>query len=85
MWDWDEGVYANIPTNDIVDAIYYAWNYECDVYKVGSEELVFSGREDDDTNSELLEPYGLRMIEHDGLRKLQSIETGEIHNAPWEE
>jgi hypothetical protein len=84
-WDWDGGGFKKIPSNDIVEAVYIAWNYEFDVYEVDGEEknLIFSGREDNEFNSEMLEKYGVKMIDHEGYRKLQHLETGEIHNAEW--
>lgn len=84
MYDWDEGCYYIIPKENIVDAIHYAWNYEFDVYDRESGELIFSGQEDDDFNSEMLEPYGVRVIETEKHRCLQTIETGEIHLAEWQ-
>ncbi|AHN66591.1 hypothetical protein Bcp1_116 [Bacillus phage Bcp1] len=84
MYDWDEGCFYIIPKNNIVDAIHYAWNYEFDVYDRETGELIFSGQEDDDFNSEMLEPYGIRLIENGTHRCLQTIETGEIHLAEWQ-
>jgi hypothetical protein len=52
--------------------------------EVASEELIFSGREDNEGNSEMLKPYGLRLINDGSLRRLQNIETGEIYTAEWE-
>jgi hypothetical protein len=84
-WDWDGGEYKKIPSNDVVEAIYIAWNYEFDVYMNEGEEkrLIFSGHEDNESNSEMLKPYGIRLIDHKGERKLQNIETGEIYKADW--
>ncbi|QEG04186.1 hypothetical protein [Bacillus phage BC-T25] len=84
MWDWDEGCFYLIPKEDIVDAIYFAWNYEFDVYEVESGDKIFSGQLDDEENSEMLEPYGLRLIEGETERNLQNIETGEIYKADWQ-
>lgn len=83
-YDWDEGKYKLIPSNDIVEAIYIAWNYEFDVYEVATENIIFSGREDNEVNSEWLEPYGIRLIDTGKYRRLQNIETGEIYKATWE-
>lgn len=84
MWDWDSGEFVVIPTNDIVAAIYYAWNYEFDVYNVATDELIFSGHEDNVDNSELLKEYGLRVFDGYRYRYLQNIETGEIYKAHWQ-
>lgn len=83
-YDWDSGVFRLISSNNIVEAIHIAWNYEFDVYEVETENLIFSGREDNETNSEMLEPYGLRLIDDGDRRKLQNIKTGEIYEVDWE-
>lgn len=83
-WDWDGGGYKLLPSNDIVEALHIAWNYEFDVYETETKAMIFSGREDNETNSEWLKPYGLRLIDHDKYRRLQNIETGEIYKDPWE-
>ncbi|QIW88809.1 hypothetical protein P59_212 [Bacillus phage P59] len=82
-YDWDAGEFVLIASNDIVEAIHTAWNYEFDVYEVETEDLIFSGREDNEANSEMLEPYGLRLIDGDKYRVLQNIETGEIYTPDW--
>jgi hypothetical protein len=82
-WDWEIGEFKKIPSNNIVEAIYIAWNYEFDVYEADTQKLIFSGQLDNEENSELLQKYGIRMIDHNGYRKLQDIESGEIYEAPW--
>lgn len=86
-YDWDEGVYKLLPSNDIVEAIHIAWNYEFDVYDVKLDELIFSGKYDNEENSEWLEPYGIRLIDDpDGKhRVLQNIETNELYRPNWRE
>lgn len=84
MYDWDEGVFQLLPTNNIVEAIYIAWNYEFNVYEVETEEIIFSGQADNEDNSEWLEPYGVRMIDGDRYRVLQDIKTGEVYEADWQ-
>lgn len=83
-WDWDEGKFKLLMTNNVVDAIYTAWNYEFDVYEVETENIIFSGQEDNEWNSDMLEPYGIRMINDGDHRKLQNIETGETYTADWQ-
>lgn len=85
-YDWDGGDFRFLPTNNIVEAIHTAWNYEFDVYEVETKKLIFSGQEDNEGNSYMLEPYGLRLIDDpDGkYRVLQNIETGEKHYASWQ-
>ncbi|AQY42414.1 hypothetical protein P4V72_05810 [Bacillus thuringiensis] len=85
MWDWDEGRFYAIPMENVVEAIYFAWNYEFDVYEIDSGEMIFSGQLDNEDNSEMLEKYGLRVIDGEKYRNLQNIETGEIYKANWEE
>ncbi|MCI0768603.1 hypothetical protein [Bacillus sp. TL12] len=85
MWDWDEGCFYIIPKEDVVEAIYYAWNYEFDVYEKESDEMIFSGQLDNEDNEEMLKKYGLRVIDGEKYRSLQNIETGEIYKASWGE
>ena len=84
MYDWDSGKFRVIPRANIVEAIYYAWNYEFDTYDRETDECILSRMDSDEANCDLLEPYGLRLIEHGGYRKLQNIETNEIYSASWE-
>ena len=84
VYDWDEGKMKFLPSNNIVEAIYMAWNYEFDVYEVATEGMIFSGKEDNETNSEMLESYGVRLIDDGDHRKLQSVFTGEIYSAEWQ-
>ena len=84
MYDWDSCKYIKIPTNDIVKAIYYAWNYEFDTYDIKTGNVILSRMDDNELNCELLKPYGLRLIDHKRFRQLQSIDTGEIFKASWE-
>jgi len=83
-YDWDEGKMKFLPSNNIVEAIYIAWNYEFDVYEVATEGLIFSGQEDNETNSEMLESYGVRVIDDGKHRKLQNVSTGEIYSTDWQ-
>lgn len=83
-YDWDEGVFKWIQTNNVVDAIHTAWNYEFDVYEVATENLIFSGKESNEVNSEMLESYGLRLIDHEMHRCLLDLNTGEVHKADWQ-
>ena len=83
-YDWDEGKFKLLKTNNVVEAIYTAWNYEFDVYEVETDEIIFSGQEDNEWNSDCLEPYGVRLIDDGSHRKLQNIETGEIYEADWQ-
>ena len=84
MYDWDSQKFRVIPITKIVDAIHYAWNYEFDVYDRETDKVILAGRESNEINSELLEPYGLRLVDRDGFRVLQDIETDEIFKPDWQ-
>ena len=75
----DEGYYE---TDNIVDAIHTAWNIEGRLWL--GNVLVFDPFEDNDNLSDMLSGWGLRVINHNGLRKLQDVATGIIFDAPWE-
>jgi hypothetical protein len=85
-WNWDGGGFIPLKTDNIVKAIYWAWNYEFDVYETDGEEknLIFSGQEDNEGNSAMLEKYGIRVIDNEKHRHLQNVETGEIYTANWQ-
>lgn len=78
-WDWDEGCYKKIPSNDVVEAIYIAWNYEFDVFRAEDKKLIFSGQDDKEANNDRLRVYGLWLIDHENGRLLQSTETGKVY------
>lgn len=80
-YDWNEGMFVPLHTNDVVEAIYTAWNYEFDVYEVYAnvENLIFSGKEDNDENNEMLREYGIMVIDLNEQRLLQNIKTREIY------
>lgn len=85
-WDWDGGESIPLKTENVVEAIYIAWNYEYDVYEVNGQDkdLIFSCQEDNEWNSEMLKKYRVRVIDHEKHRHLQNIETGEIYYADWQ-
>lgn len=85
-WDWDGGEFIHLKTDSVVEAIYMAWNCEFDVYEVNGQDkdLIFSGQADNEWNSEMLEKYGIRVIDHEKHRHLQNVETGEIYYADWQ-
>lgn len=75
----DEGYYE---TNNIVDAIHTAWNIEGCLWL--GNVLIFNPFEDNEVLSDMLKCWGLRVIDHNGRRKLQDVATDIIFNAPWE-
>ncbi|TCI25558.1 hypothetical protein EVJ32_09545 [Exiguobacterium sp. SH5S4] len=83
-YDRDEGRFIVLKSNNIVTAIYTAWNYEFPVYERETEECIFDGFADNDDNNEMFKDYDVRVIDREGLRRLQTISTGEVHKAPWD-
>ena len=77
------GDYGTFEENDIIKAIYTAWNIEADLYLGG--ELIFAPREDNEFNSEILKPYGYKMIDGEEYREIVVIKTGKIISYDWSE
>lgn len=77
------GDYGTFKENDIVKAIYTAWNIEADLYL--DDELIFAPREDNEFNSEILKPYGYKMIDGEEYREIVEIKTGKIISYDWSE
>lgn len=81
----------------LVKAIYTAWNIDADLYIVptGSKKykdlkredikIVFTPVDSNELNSELLKPYGYRMVDCDEYREIQEIKTGKIIKYNWSE
>ena len=84
-YDRDECKFVLLKSNNVIKAIHTAWNYEFPVYERETEECIFDGFSDNDDNNEMLKDYGIKIIDHEGKRRLQTISTGEIHKAPWEQ
>lgn len=79
---------GNFKENDIVKAIYTAWNIEADLYLTtenGSCKLVFSPYEDNEFNSELLNEFGYYMEDGEKYRDIKDIKTNEIKKYDWSE
>lgn len=78
-----------ISERNVIDTIHNAWNYEASVYELKDDgslgNCIFYGWEDNETLSEWLEPYDLRVIDKGSHRYLQSVSSGEIHVASWQE
>ena len=77
------GDYGTFKENNIVKAIYTAWNIEADLYL--DDELIFASREDNEFNSEILKPYGYKMIDGEEYREIVEIKTGKIIGYDWSE
>lgn len=76
-------------SDNLINIIHHAWNYEADVYEIAEDgslgACIFHGWEDNEILSEWLAPYNLRVIDHGKYRYLQTVSTGEIHAASWQE
>jgi hypothetical protein len=80
----DEGHFTE---ENLVKAIYTAWNIDADLYiwTDNNWQLVFSPLDGNELNSELLEPYGYKMIDTEETRELVNIKKGEIVKYDWDE
>lgn len=79
------GMYGEIDYHvkkSLAETIQEAWNYEAQVYDSESN-LVFNGWLEDDEQNELLEPYGLMIVELN-YRYLKNVKTGEIYVDDWQ-
>ncbi|MFB1100858.1 hypothetical protein [Terribacillus sp. JSM ZJ617] len=83
-WNWDYGKFQLLPSNEIAEAINIAWNYEFDVYERETEDLIFSGNDDNEGNNDRLKKYGIQVIDDGKHRNLQNLETGEIYKPDWQ-
>lgn len=77
-----------VSEKNVIETIHNAWNYEADVYEIEADgklgACIFHGWEDNETLSEWLKPYDLRVIDRGRERYLQSVSTEEIHVASWQ-
>nr|WP_269205463.1 hypothetical protein [Clostridium botulinum] len=80
----DTGVFQE---DNIVKAIYTAWNIEADlyIYTDRSWQMVFAPYGDNEYNSELLEEYGYKMIDGDKYRQIIDIKSNKIVKYDWSE
>jgi lysophospholipid acyltransferase (LPLAT)-like uncharacterized protein len=86
----DFGVFTE---DDILMAIYSAWNIEAnlfivtDIKNINSKtmKLIFAPFEDNDFNSELLEEYGYYIVDGSWEREIRSCKTDEIVKYDWSE
>lgn len=74
------GDYLEFEENDLIKAIYIAWNIEANLYLVQdkSEKLIFSPIEDNDFNSELLSEFGYSLIDGKEEREIFNLKTKSI-------
>lgn len=99
MWFYYENNMGDTGTfkeNNLVKAIYTAWNIEAKLYLIDEDtkkinrktlhivsKLIFSPMDDNELNSELLKEFGYRMIDKDGYRCIANIKTGKIEKYEW--
>ena len=92
----DSGYFSE---NDLVKAIYNAWNIEADLYLLNDDikkldrnisvfkqaKLIFAPWEDDEFNSDMLKEYGYYMEDGEHEREIKEIKTGKIVKYDWSE
>jgi hypothetical protein len=73
--------------DNIVKAIYTAWNIEANLYLYVNEnwQIIFAPWESNEYNSELLESYGYKMIDADKYREIVETKTGKVIKYDWSE
>ena len=73
--------------DDLIKAIYTAWNIEADLYLFanGDWQIIFSPHDDNEYNSQLLEFYGYKMVDGEKEREIIEIKTGKIVKYDWSE
>lgn len=81
------GDYGYFKEGSLVNAIYTAWNIEADLYLLVNKDeiLIFAPQESNELNSELLEPYGYKMIDGEIYREIMDIKTGKVIRYDWSE
>ncbi|CAG7840061.1 hypothetical protein CLOHAE12215_01477 [Clostridium haemolyticum] len=80
----DTGVFQE---DNIVKAIYTAWNIEAKLYIYTDDnwQMIFAPHEDNEYNSELLEEYGYKMADGDKHRQIIDITSNKIVKYDWSE
>lgn len=67
---------------NLVELLYKLWNYEMEVFDNDDKCLVFNPFESNESNNELLKPYGLELIDHGKTRAFRNLITKKIYE--WE-
>lgn len=92
----DEGYFSE---KDLVKAIYTAWNIEADLYLLNKgirklnlkgyffdqAKLIFAPYEENELNTELLEPYGYKMEDREPYREIIDIKTNKVVKYDYSE
>ena len=79
------GGYSEFKEDNIVKAIWNAWNYESELYIVDKNEkrLLFAPLESNEFNNNLLKDYGYRIIDGKKYRELVNCKN-EVEECEWE-
>lgn len=92
----DNGYFSE---SNLVKAIYTAWNIEAVLYLLNKGikkidwnkprdvqyKFIFSPLDDNEFNSEILEPFGYKMIDGEKEREIVDIKTDKIIKYDWSE
>ena len=94
----DKGYFTE---NNLVKAIYTAWNIEADLYLLSKDfnkkkqkypqqdskncKLVFCSVEGNEFNNDLLKDYGYKMEDGEELRDIIEISSGNVVKYDWSE
>jgi hypothetical protein len=77
------GDYGEFETENLILAIYSAWNIEADLYFHEDDKLVFAPHESNEFNSELLKEFGFYMTDGNKYREIRKIDTDEEVKYEW--
>lgn len=91
----DSGYFSE---DNLVKAIYTAWNIEAELYLLNKglrkidwdrftkqSKIVFSPMDGNEFNSDILKEFGYRMEDGEELREIIDIKTGKIIRYDWSE
>jgi hypothetical protein len=79
------GELCEFKEDDIVKAIYIAWNYESDLYIIveNRQKLLFAPLEDNEFNNYLLKDYGYMIRDGEKYREIVNSKN-EVVKFEWE-
>lgn len=92
----DSGYFSE---NNLVMAIYTAWNIEAELYLLNEgikkidfhqsifeqAKIIFSPMDDNEFNSDVLKEFGYKMEDGEKYREIIDIKTGKIVSYDWSE
>lgn len=84
-YDNNMGDHGYFSENNLVKAIYTAWNIDANLYliKNNKKELIFAPYEGNELNSELLNSYGYKMTDGEEYREIVDIKTDKVIRYDW--